>query len=146
VSLALDDRRLDRVELELRQVPGVVGVGLQSRGASVVVHVLVGDAADAARVRDEVRAAIVAFAAGEVEVEVTAPQPPPMLLAAERDLRRLPGVLHCASERGPHGEIARLDVTVSDRAAAWAAYELVARRVDPAFAAARLHVEVAAAG
>jgi hypothetical protein len=61
---------LDRLDLELRCVPGVVGVGLDQDGGGLVVQVVVVAAVSAADLRERVRRVIQANVRESVTLEV----------------------------------------------------------------------------
>lgn len=61
---------LDRLDLELRCVPGVVGVGFEREGSGLVVQVVVVAAVSAQDLRDRVRRVIQANVRDHVTLEV----------------------------------------------------------------------------
>lgn len=61
---------LDRLDLELRCVPGVVGVGLKRDGVGLIVQVVVVAAVSAPDLRDRVRRVIQANVRDQVTLEI----------------------------------------------------------------------------
>lgn len=123
----------DRLEFELRLIPGVVAVGSTADGVSITAAspAAAGAARELARVR----------LGDDVEIVVHTAAPATTLpLDTLTQILQVPGVRTCTAQRAPDGTITGLEVTADSIRAADRVHDLVTTTVDATFARERLQV------
>lgn len=123
----------DRVEFELRLVPGVVAVGMFEGRLSIAAT-----SPEAAERAEELARARLG---DDADVDTVTPHDPvaipPGAVAA---ILELPGVRTCSARRAVDGAVSDLEVTVDSVRAADAVHDLVTNTFGAAFARERLQV------
>lgn len=139
---------LDEVELRLRMLPGVLGVGFEpSLDGGVGVCVALVDGAAPAGLHEEAAVIVAAIPAMDLRVTSvgesagTAGLPGPADRLRDRILR-IAGVRRCAIDVGPEHDVERIRVQVDTIAAVAYAGDLVEDELGVAFARRDLHFEL----
>ncbi len=122
-----DDRVLDRLELELRQLPSVLGVTLAPDGALPRLQVLIADPALRDEIGERARDLSARYVETPLAVEVVAPPLPVAPLRDEQEIADLAGVSSCRFVRGLRGEVVSVEVVASPDGAAVARAALIDR-------------------
>ena len=127
MNTTLQDGVVDRLELELRQLPSVLGVTLDPDGGVPRLQVLIADPALREEVEERSRDLAARYVETPLGVEVMAPPLPVAPLREEQEITALAGVNACRFVRGHRGEVVEVEVVATADGAAAARAALIDR-------------------